>query len=89
MSAHSLGPWRVMTNSDDQMFILGPDSPEIVAELDGNWPEPMRSNARLIAAAPELLEALIALHPVDSCTCPDLKTQGIVHAAIKKARGES
>jgi hypothetical protein len=52
--------------------------------------EEAEANARLIAAAPDLLEALEALfNAADSCTdlTPDVMRKA--QAAIKKARGES
>ena len=53
MTQHTPGPWRV---GDAGRTIFGPPngdpSPETIAEIR------LRKNARLIAAAPELLEAL-------------------------------
>lgn len=54
------GPWTVSRNSDDQQFIRGPDGRHI-AEIESDWPEPARANARLIAAAPDLYLALECL----------------------------
>mgnify|MGYP001616065386 FL=1 len=53
MTQHTPGPWRV---GDAGRTIFGPPngepSPETIAEIR------LRKNARLIAAAPELFEAL-------------------------------
>lgn len=59
MSAHTPGPWTV-TERSDHSEIHGNAGDELVCELpyiNGNE----RSNARLIAAAPELLAALQGL----------------------------
>lgn len=56
---HTPGPWRMSADSDETMnpaFLITEsnttDWPSIVAEVNGE------ANARLIAAAPDLLEAL-------------------------------
>jgi hypothetical protein len=79
------GPWKTLSwgqtiaiNSNDYMGIAhinaGGDSDKgIPSQLD-------RDNARLIAAAPELLEALQAI-----LTAPDYMIGDIARAAIAKA----
>lgn len=57
--AHTPGPWTTHEWGDAAIQIIGPSDEEI-ADLDGDpegW-EARAANARLIAAAPELLAAL-------------------------------
>ena len=55
---HTPGPWKVVDSWDDYT-IEGPNSEEIIFQ-DGPYGTPTikEANARLIAAAPALLEAL-------------------------------
>ena len=60
LSGFAPGPWKV--NPTDDTTVITHDR-NMVAEIDGDYNEPdlwpvMEANARLIAAAPELLEAL-------------------------------
>lgn len=104
MSKHTPGPWFV--RAQDTGFLI--DSPKTkeqphgrvaaVAQYSYDWAGPMRAealaNARLIAAAPELLAALevilrdhMAVHGVG-----DLEMQPALfqaRAAIAKATGEA
>lgn len=58
---HTPGPWKVyerVSNHDSDSWIKGPDGEQIASGI-GHEDEPQQlANARLIAAAPELLEAL-------------------------------
>jgi len=82
---HTPGPWRI---GDAGFTVFGPPKsgalPETIAPVKN------RANARLIAAAPELLEALEALLNRD--LAPPLEKIGAVYvnarAAIAKARGQ-
>lgn len=82
MSAHTPGPWRYDYEVGYCGEIVASNGQTICTFND----EPLPSHARLIAAAPELLEALIdlvALYPLDS-------TDAIItsaRAAISKATG--
>lgn len=64
MSKHTHGPWVVGPVDDTVVTHLGADGVRYeVAQIDGDYNEPdlwpvMEANARLIAAAPELLSAL-------------------------------
>jgi hypothetical protein len=98
MSKHTPGPWKWNKNYH------GLDGPRGEAILDyaayegmwvpdyaGDWAE---ANARLIAAAPELLEALqmllVACDTSDDCQYGTLGTsfvRNIASAAIAKAEG--
>ncbi len=54
MSAHTPGPWRIGTINYADIYEPGGDVVALaIKDLDGT-----AANARLIAAAPELLEAL-------------------------------
>ena len=55
---HTPGPWKVVTSWEDFM-VEGPNREEIIFQ-DGPYGTPTikQANARLIAAAPDLLEAL-------------------------------
>ena len=81
---HTPGPWTV-----DNQYIHGPDGIRFLAVAgDGAG----QANARLIAAAPELIEALEAVLPdlehyvATHGPGPD-KRLAIARAAIAKARG--
>ncbi len=54
---HTAGPWKVVTSWNDYM-VEGPNGEEIIWQ-DGNYDTPTikLEDARLIASAPELLEA--------------------------------
>lgn len=64
MSKHTPGPWVVGPVDDTVVTHLGADGVRYeVAQIDGDYNEPdlwpvMEANARLIAAAPDLLAAL-------------------------------
>jgi hypothetical protein len=81
---HTPGPWRI---GDAGFTVFGPPKPGALPETIA--PVKNRANARLIAAAPELLEALEAL--LDRDPAPPLEKIGAVYvnarAAIAKATG--
>ena len=58
MSKHTPGPWRVITSWYDHM-VEGPNGEEIIWQ-DGPYQTPTikLSDARLIAAAPDMLELI-------------------------------
>jgi nicotinic acid phosphoribosyltransferase len=86
---HTPGPWEI--NPEDHTEILArlkPKNPyqSIIAETSG-YKADREGNAALIAAAPELLEALENLTMVDDeLLYPAAIEQA--KGAIKKARGE-
>lgn len=90
--AHTSGPWVVLgaavadKATDYAIAVRDADNkPHIIAEAFGrsDWEHPYNSeaNARLIAAAPELAEALAAL--LYACDSPELITKA--RAALEKA----
>jgi len=96
VSSHTPGPWSVINRTEvesedhkiaDCYVLLGEHERELWEPVPD---EQMDANTRLIAAAPELLEALETL--VDAyeqeegvCFCPDCEE---AKAAIKSAKGE-
>lgn len=89
---HTNGPWTIYGDIEGQTAICD-ESDTIIAYLDKWSSERLRenvSNARLIAAAPELLAALREL----TIACEDEGVRCISHllaksrAAIAKATGE-
>jgi len=97
---HTPGPWKlnsykeklrgsvVLTRYKILAFNMGPDkSPQVICELAYKWAEP---DARLIAAAPEMLEALQALYVEGFMNMPfeeQHKRWMLAQAAIAKATG--
>ena len=61
---HTPGPWRVEPETEDQALSIvagenaGQDSETIIAEIEGTLGDCEEANARLIAAAPDMLAAL-------------------------------
>ena len=95
MSAHTPGPWEVENSKDEHNGVEFPQGYNIVSEdgqyivgdagiLEGEIDE---ANARLIAAAPELLEALRFVLTAHGEQLHD--AFAMANAAIAKATGES
>lgn len=102
---HTPGPWEVFSNSFIEAGVRAANNPYgtdfefRIAEVSGDWRDEPKggaaaANARLIAAAPELLEALTAM--VDAhdrwlgSDRPDAKeAMKRARAAIAKAEGRS
>ena len=93
MAGHTPGPWLQAKTQPRHVIVDGPDgrpkkliagvASESAVFTDAEW----RANARLIAAAPELLSVLelVASCPEEAeCTWIDA-----IHAALAKARGDS
>lgn len=71
---HTPGPWKIYTNS---AIILGPDGREVALARCLAWPEPeAQANARLIAAAPELLSNCKILEPIHAAANRVLELYG-------------
>ena len=89
---HTPGPWWLIT-ADDEHTIHAPGHGTIIATAHPLMPE-YPANARLIAAAPELLSALedmVRIHPGgvegDICVGTECLCQR-ARAAIKQAKGD-
>ena len=95
---HTPGPWEAAIQPGCHAVIASlSGGPKAVAIIGNNTPddgnEPMRfANARLIAGAPEMLEALKAYEAwADKTICKDVELSGIrkqIRAAIARATGE-
>ena len=89
MNKHTPGPWSIDAEPGQGVFVYGDASPLDTDDIcEVKWrasDETTLANARLIAAAPELLEALEEL-------CSTLGECGMTvraRAAIAKATGEA
>jgi len=83
MSEHTPGPWIIDSDDGDIIEVVSGDY--FIADVHRLEPkDEWRANARLIAAAPELLEALEEL--VDLYEYEDNVSRD-ARAAIAKARG--
>jgi len=93
---HTPGPWRVFLTRDGRSVIgVGDrdgggitDQGDVSTNNQGVWRSGSEksANARLIAAAPELLEALLAIVNGPGLECiPDADVQVAIKAAIRKA----
>ena len=79
---HSGEAWELLGRD----MIRTRDSRQIVAQF---WTSPSETDARLIAAAPELLEALKIVAGSENWRCSEDGEWDIVNAAIAKAEGRS
>jgi hypothetical protein len=95
MSEYTPGPWKVGGECKPLYAWRGqvtgkhPDDGEdfILASCNHNYPEIALANARLIAAAPDLLEALIEMMRPKSEGMGSLERRAVARAAIAKAEG--
>lgn len=98
---HTPGPWNVQPYQADQgesiaicagSHIIALIPPEEEAR-EGEWSKEDKSNARLIAAAPEMLEALAEIlrnvSPWERADTMAGRLGGIARAAIAKAEGRT
>lgn len=67
MNKHTPGPWTVTENPEAYKapIIFGPEDDDLVCCMYGGQWQVVEANAQLIAAAPELLEALELLSETD------------------------
>lgn len=96
MTRHTSGPWKTHLCNDTS--IIDGEGNDI-AQVSGDYENPavwpvMEANARLMAAAPELLEALKELADlfddfVEGKYRPDSFTSQPARAAIARAEGRS
>lgn len=61
MSDHTPGPWHIVTDEHGNTEIITDSRPYICTVAPGKCEDVTVANARLIAAAPELLEALMSI----------------------------
>ena len=86
---HTPGPWGCIDTSNHahDYRLTKPDGSTLPLHVEANDHSEQRANARLIAAAPDLLEALedaVSTQPADS----PIKWVLRARAAIAKATGE-
>jgi hypothetical protein len=89
MTDHAPGPWRVTSTHENARAVVGPtpvaDAYRVIAlpknSNDGHW----EANARLIAAAPDLLAACKAA--LEGQSIPPFEKYEMIRAAIAKATG--
>jgi hypothetical protein len=82
-AAFTPGPWRL----DGDHIVAGLYGEDRIGSPLGDTPEQAEANGRLIAAAPELYEALVGLAVALECLgYPDEAKQA--RALLAKARGE-
>ena len=95
---HTPGPWRVTpegciaSEHDGYVPIITPFRREANRDQHGNATPQALANARLIAAAPEMLEALedvMALVEKNGHLLPANKKWAIARDAIKEAKGDA
>lgn len=94
MTKHTQGPWLVEGRT---VYALNDDGYNRFSALvqDAHTPgDELEANARLIAAAPELLEALEGVTDMAADMIPSMGFAGLAlieaaRAAIAKARGEA
>jgi len=81
----SPGPWKVL--SDWRIVSEHPECRSSIAQVFcmNDWSE---ANARLIAAAPELLKVLEIVEPIIDEVMASVEPGRMARAAIAKARGE-
>ena len=98
---HTPGPWSVGVTSDGgEIDIIAADGWFVSVACDSVGEGDTEANAHLIAAAPDMLEALelavaIGIVPVTSASeggaakfSEHVRVADMIRAAIKKARGE-
>lgn len=78
MAEHTPGPWTVDTPPDDYLVIRSSEGRHICTSIDC-W-----ANARLIAAAPEMFDALREATATLACIDPAL--QSTIEPSIEQAR---
>ena len=93
MSKHTPGPWLY----DDESEVISTDArlegskaeiAEVVTSYYGPFAAEQQANARLIAAAPDLLEALREADKCMSGLYDGSEVQARIRAAIAKATGK-
>ena len=95
---HISGPW--IAEDDQSIYAADGDGRRLIAECHAGHKEERAANARLIAAAPDLLEALQEMVAGDAEAIEDAKRLGVpfpdemlaayhkARAAIARATGE-
>jgi hypothetical protein len=85
---HTPGPWTAKSEEFEEIWSMVVGKETMIAEVFSRKPE---ADARLIAAAPELLEALEGIIEIGKRDMSNEKYDGYfesARAAITKARGD-
>lgn len=90
MTKHTPGPWHVVEGKLTKSSLEVHANSRAICELWRSWDsETELANARLIAAAPEMLEALQMIANELPCLDNLMSDKEIARAAIAKATGEA
>lgn len=89
MSKFTPGPWKIGAPPPNGEQTIGAQQGLMVAVATTGSGVPTEANARLIAAAPDLLEALIDAVCALECCGKDYPAAEKARAAIAKARGDA
>jgi hypothetical protein len=81
------GPWTMKQGRNKSLWVMAPDE-TCVAEIGGHFEGHHEANARLIAAAPDLLAVLVRYVAADSGDETEDQLHKDAVAAIAKARGQ-
>ncbi len=89
---HTPGPWEIMDEGEPQVYIYGQNGTYIAEASSDAGLEEARTNAALIAAAPDLLEACQARvdewhSNMRNFTRREPESLKLARAAITKAKG--
>ena len=87
MSRHTPGPWGLRRSETGPWAVFDANGNWAAVTTKKQWPAEDLANARLIAAAPDLLEALIALTSPICSEVEDAEAHALARAAIAKATG--
>lgn len=88
MTKHTKGEWYIVKHKNDPYYVAGPNS-FICKLMDGK----QKSNADLIAAAPELMKTLETIISISDCMCGGPIKSGTcticrAYKTIAKAKGK-
>ena len=89
MSGHTPGEWLYQEESDAYTHIVRDSDGKFIAQLPQDTSGVAEANARLIAAAPDLLAIAERIRDDDSWRTKDNTIWPTLIAAIAKATGES
>ena len=94
MNKHTPGPWGIKTTETGTKAVFSSSTGAWVAHTVRSLSSTQDANARLIAAAPDLLEALNRVLPqyealLKDCGLRSLGTADQARAAIAKAEGKT
>ena len=85
--SHTKGPWHMASNANDKICVWFGAS--LIAKVEHFPHEGATTNANLIAAAPEMLEALEKIRPLLEASDGEVwvSAKELVKKVISKARG--